>query len=137
MGKYYKEVSVKQIVTYLEEKQIDFEVDGNQDEIICGFSSLRNYREGTITWINSNSLEVPASVSVCIVQKGVDVKGKTQIVSNNSKGLFFTIIERFWGEDWELENLIGEGTVIGKNVFLGENVRIGCNCSIVDRKSVV
>lgn len=125
-----KKVSVRQIVDYLEEISADYEIYGNLDETIEGFSSLTSYKENTITWLKKDNIKIPPAISVCVVQQGIEVEACVRIVCPNSKEVFFSIIKNFWGNVNKENSHIGEGTVIGENVQIGEHVYIGCNCSI-------
>lgn len=125
-----KEVSVKQIVDYLEEISADYEICGDLNKVIEGFSSLSRYQKNTITWLKKDGMNVPDSIAVCVVQQGVAVDADVKITCLNAKAVFFSIIKKFWGNADELESCIGEGTIIGTNVQIGRCVYIGCNCSI-------
>lgn len=134
-----KIVSVKQIKSFLEKEGLPFRICGDLEKSITGFSSLPRYREGTITWNNAkNALsEFPPHVSVCVVQEGAHAESETQIISPNSKAVFFSILEHFWGDEQDDSiPAIGPGTVVSRNVQLGENVRIGCNCSLIGDISI-
>lgn len=134
-----KSVSVKQIKDFLERTGLPFSIYGDLEETVSGFSSLSRYREGTITWNNSKKelSEFPPHISVCVVQEGAPMEAQAQIVSPNSKAVFFSILENFWGDDQD-DNIpaIGPGTVVGPNVQIGDNVRIGCNCSLIGDISI-
>lgn len=132
-------VSVKQIKSFLEKEGLPFRICGDLDKTVTGFSSLPRYQEGTITWNNSkNALsEFPPHVSVCVVQEGTYMESEVQILSSNSKAVFFSILEHFWSDEQDDSiPAIGPGTVVGHNVQLGENVRIGCNCSLIGDISI-
>ena len=126
-------ITVKQIITYLDEKGFPYVVQGNALETVCGFSSLSRYRKGTITWINSpqKSFQPAVPVSACVIQEGADLCASARIITPQSKTVFFSVLEHFWPEicDNDMPD-IGPGSVIGPNVHIGENVKIGCNCSI-------
>lgn len=129
-----KSVSVNDIKLLLEKKCLPFRIQGNPQNIVDGFSSLSHYREGTITWNNSqkNLSVFTPHVSVCVVQEGIYMESDTQIISPNSKAVFFSILEHFWGDDRNDDlPAVGPGTVIGSNVHMEDNVRIGCNCSLI------
>lgn len=132
-------ITIKQITTYLEEKGLPYDVQGNPEEIVSGFSSLSHYRKGTLTWINSSEKTVETSVPVtaCIVQEGADINAGVKLITPQSKAVFFSVIEHFWSDiqDNNIPN-IGPGTVIGANVHIAENVKIGCNCSITGHVSI-
>lgn len=118
---------------------LPFSIHGDLTKTVNGFSSLPRYREGTITWNNSKKdlAEFPPHVSVCVVQEGAHMESDVQILSPNSKAVFFSILEHFWGDEQD-DSIpsIGPGTVVGHNVQLEENVRIGCNCSLIGDISI-
>lgn len=126
-------ITIKQITAYLKEQNFPHVIRGNPEETICGFSSLSRYREGTITWINSPQKSIPTSVpvSACVIQEGADTGAAVKIITPQSKAVFFSILEHFWGDsaDNDMPD-IGSGSVIGPHVHIGENVKIGYNCSI-------
>lgn len=125
-------VELKEVVDFLKKEKFDFKLVGKTDGIFLqGFSSLANYKAGTITWVKSekNWNDTNEKVLVCVVQEKVNIPCSIQIVSNDSKAVFFAILEHFFGGDTD-EKRIGEYTYIGDNVKLGKNVRIGNNCSI-------
>lgn len=123
---------ISDIVEYLEQEQLDFRVIGDINMKIVGFSSISKYTDGTITWIKNkeNLCKVIGKITACVVQEGVDVSCPVQIVSKESKAVFFAILEHFFDNQEQNAKMIGEYTYIGPNVILGENVRIGNNCSI-------
>lgn len=127
-------VKLEEIIEFLESERFDFELVGDAKNVsLQGFSSLSNYKVGTITWVKSekNWKEENDEVTVCVVQEGVKIPCARQIVSGSSKAIFFSILEHFWGADTAESKQIGAHTYIGSNVMLGENVRIGNNCSII------
>ncbi len=129
MGKIVK---IRDIENYLSGMKLDFEIEGNQEGIVSGFSSIENYHENTLTWVKSQD-KIPEKLSVfaCVVQRGVNIEAEVKIISENSKAIFFLILEQFWKDENESDEAIGKGTVIGKNVRLGDRVKIGCNCSVI------
>lgn len=129
MGKIVK---IRDIENYLSGMKLDFEIEGNQEGVVSGFSSIENYHENTLTWVKSQD-KIPEKLSVfaCVVQRGVNIEAEVKIISENSKAIFFLILEQFWKDENEGDEAIGKGTVIGKNVRLGDRVKIGCNCSII------
>lgn len=133
MEKAAKLVKAAEIEAYLKEKNFDFEMNGNREEMVSGFSSFDNYKERTLTWVKSQE-KIAATlpnISICVVQKNVKIEAKVKIISDNSKAIFFSIIENFWNSSNGCEWGIGKGSIVGENVQLGEKVQIGCNCSII------
>ena len=103
---------------------------GDPNVEIKGFSSLSNYKNGTITWINlKNPVDngVLMNIQCSVIQKGVSTHPKNYFVTEESKSFFFALLERFFSNS---DKGIAErqNTYIGESVVLGENVKIGCNC---------
>lgn len=123
---------IRQIEAFLDDKKIEYHTRTTGEVQVNGFSSLHNYREGTLTWIKSVDKwhEGMPEVALAIVQEGVELSLPNQIICTNSKAVFFSILEHFFAAPAEDEEPIGRNTVIGKHVTLGRNVKIGHNCSI-------
>lgn len=95
-----------------------------------GFSSLKNYKQGSLTWIGKKKA-IPeecnfSSILIAVVQKGIEIPVKNQIIASNSKEVFFDILKGLFSS--ETERLQNTGSVIGKDVQFGRDVVIGCNC---------
>ena len=127
-------VSVKNILDYLKDIEEEYIFYGDEKATIEGYSSLGNYKEGSITWIKKSE-NIPSGldtsiIKLAIVQKGEDVVTDNKIICNNSKKCFFSIIEKlFINETREIES-VGKGTYISPDVKLGKNVVIGHNCTL-------
>lgn len=132
-------ITIKQIAAYLKEKNFPCVIQGNPEETVCGFSSLSRYREGTITWVKSpqKNIQISVPVSACVIQEGSDLDAAARIITPQSKAVFFSVLEHFWGDSTDSDMPhIGPGSVIGPNVHIGKNVKIGCNCSITGDISI-
>lgn len=130
-----KEISIAQIEKYLEQQHYRFKIIGKQDNVIRGFSSLSKYKEDTMTWIKSNKVNILTNkntkIALCVVQEGAEIDAETKIITPDSKAVFFSLIDCFWGDDDLPKESVGKGTVIGAKVQIGKNVFIGTNCSII------
>lgn len=127
---------VQEILNWLSETGHKFTFRGDGSTEIGGFSSLDNYRPGTITWAKKeeNYIRYKESVdaiipTLIIQQSGIHTDALCTLTTDSSKEVFFAILHRFWGG--EIKNGgIGEGTVISGNVQVSGDVTIGCNCTI-------
>ena len=123
-------VKVKEILSYLDMNAVSYEFQGNPEVEIAGFSSLTNYKQATVTWVKKSIDDLrQREIALCILQEGEKAEAKAIIKTNNSKAVFFDIIEHFFADKMKAP-AIGKGTVIGERVKLGKNVIIGNNCSI-------
>ena len=134
-------MTISHILKFFEEKQIPFRFIGDESTEIVGFSSLKNYRDNTVTWAK-NSLAYQydfAEKLLVIVQDGLEINAKNIIISKQSKLAFFSLVE-YMAEEAEKEKHtdkgIGRGTVIGDCVRIGKNVVIGNNCVIDGNVSI-
>lgn len=128
-----KQVAVSEIINFLNREGFKFDVYGDLNYSIQGFSSIANYHEDSITWLKSEEMVYDRSrfIAVCVVQKGIKINANVVIESDESKNIFFAILDQFFSNDLDVEKVfIGEGSVIGTDVKIGKDVRIGCNCSI-------
>lgn len=132
-------MKIKEILDWLdaEKRSYSFEGDGSQE--VIGFSSLANYKEGTVTWIKRRE-NIPENadtqaIALAIVQKNHETNCPNQIITEESKAIFFGIIEHFFHQESTLPE-IGQGTYISPEVVIGKNVKIGHNC-VLDGKIVI
>ena len=130
-----KKVSLFKILQFLNDSHENYEFEVNQDTEVEGFSSLKNYKEGSITWIKSAG-NIPAgfdeSIDVAVIQSGESIPDsicvKNRIITLESKKIYFAILDELFVEKTEQIFQIGQGTYLSPNVKLGRNVSIGCNC---------
>lgn len=129
-----KNIKIKEILKYLESIDEIFCFTGNEEDSVNGFSSLAHYVAGSLTWVKAQkSVETCAdekSISLAIVQEGVEVEAINKITSKDSKRIFFNLIERFFVERHLPIAPIGQGTYISPQVKLGTGVTVGHNCTL-------
>ena len=147
-------MQIKEILERLKADNRPFTAAGNTEEEISGFSSIYNYRQGTITWLRHLSTldalesEAPPFYSCVITKTGAARVSniKCQIWTNDPKDVFFWIIDTFYGKEKEAgvspKADVEEGALIGQNVsigafsyissdaVIGDNCRIGSNITI-------
>lgn len=130
-------MKIKEILDYLDGNNENYLFIGDENTEINRFSSLNYYKSGSMTWIKNkeglskkNTLEV-RELNLAIIQKGIALQDtpKNYIVIDESKRIFFEILEHFYGDE-KTKDKIGEGTYISPKVKIGDNVIIGCNCTI-------
>lgn len=126
-------IKIKDILTFLQNKNIEFVFRGNSDDEINGFSSLYNYKEGTITWCKDIAFLTKAYEEIPYKLLVINSSNKDYGICDNCidtptpKKAFFSILEAFFKSMDELPD-IGQGTYVSKKVKLGKNVKIGYNC---------
>ncbi|NBI63096.1 hypothetical protein D3Z38_08500 [Clostridiales bacterium] len=132
-------MKIKDILDWLDAQDRSYSFEGDECQEVIGFSSLANYKEGTVTWIKKRE-NIPENadiqaIALAIVQKNHETNCPNQIITEESKAVFFGIIEHFFHQDSTLPK-IGQGTYISPEVVIGKNVKIGHNC-VLDGKIVI
>lgn len=130
-------MTIAEILQFLNDRGIQFEYKGDLGASVDGFSSLRNYKEGTLTWAkNKQAYQYEFDDKVLVVaQKGLAIDARNVIESEESKLAFFSLVEYMAEKNGQKNaedgNSIGAGSVIGEKVRIGRNVMIGCNCALL------
>lgn len=127
-------MKIGEIVSWLNDQNKRYVFKGSEEQDIHGFASLSNYKAGCITWIKKqesyNAEGRPEDIALAVIQSGVEVNIKNVITTDNSKELFFDILNHFWGSE-SIQGHIGDGTFVSENANIDPTATIGCNCSIV------
>lgn len=125
-------IKLQDIIDFLKKEKVKFEFIGDFNDTIIGFSSLGNYKPGTITWCKTDDdfdEKIKSGYKLLVSSKHKEGISDNCIVTVNPKAVFFPIIENFFQTENELPD-VGHGTYISSNVKIGKNVRIGYNCVI-------
>lgn len=135
-------MKIKELLEFLTARGEKFEFKGNENEEVYGFSSLKNYKRGTFTWIK-NSTYIPQGMNagectLIITQGDEELPCKNAIYSQMSKRVFFSLVEHFSdvNRTGEADFAIGNNTYIAPGASLGENIKIGHNCTIDGEVSI-
>lgn len=132
-------INIGEIISFLDKNEYSYSFTGDKNVLIEGFSSLGRYRKGTVTWIkNKDNLTLLGNVKTCdliVAQSDIKCDMPNVIYSENSKQIFFSIIEQFFSYD-STENKHRNNSIIDDSVVLGENVKIGYNCSILGNVAI-
>lgn len=123
---------IRDILEFLTTEGISYKFYGNENTEVDGFSSLKNYKRGSIAWINDRKnipvgFEIQSIALAFVATRIEDISN--QIESESSKRAFFATIEHFFSEE-KKQDPIGKYTYISEQVTLGKNVIIGHNCSL-------
>lgn len=151
-------VEIKEILSFLSEENIEYTFIGNENDIIEGFSTLFNYKEGTITFISTfyNFKDYVGNFQNKKIKLIITDPSEQQydcfensLIIERPTNKFFTILEGFFdsekgtdaltvhsGEMNERNSFISESAIIGDNVQIGfgcviePNVNIGDNTTL-------
>ncbi len=131
-----KKISAEALFEYLRTRDTSIEIHGNKNRDILGFSSLNNYKTGTITWIKkqvgANVCHLKLTAVVC--PPDAQTEAEVRFVTDNPKDVFFTAVEYL--ADPISASKIAPTAVFGKSVQIGENVSIGDYCCIGDNVQI-
>ncbi len=124
---------VSNILSWLHDNGIENSFEGDGSKEILGFSSLSNYKDNSITWIKNEEAYYnagkPSGIACAVVSKGVEVDFDNAIIVNDSKEVFFKILNRFWHNDVK-PNGIGNGSIVSEQSSIDKSAIIGNNCTI-------
>ncbi len=144
-------IRVKEILDFLNESEINYEVQGKESVQIRLFCPLNNLKDHCITWIRKGN-RIPVdelnrlNEMVLFAEKGMSCTGNdfTIIYVENVHRTFFRVTEYFFG-CLNPENItkkieksaiietedIGTGVYIGHHSFISKDVMIGNNVTIM------
>lgn len=134
-----EKVKIKDIITFLDGEEESYDFGGSLEDYITGFSSLSNYKDGTITWIkNEEFVEGNKSKNIKFVVLPILNNSNNEfdnyIITKNPKRIFFKILEFFYGEKQKFQ--IGFNNTISETANIDKNVSIGNNCTIGDNVKI-
>lgn len=126
-------ISIQDLLQWLDSRHYTYVFEGDAKREITGFSSIAEYREDTISWVQKEELYEsagrPEDIACAIVQGNIKVGFQNVVRTEFSKEIFFAILENFWGKR-KKEGNIGSGTVAEPGASIDSSVSIGCNCTI-------
>lgn len=141
-------IVISEIVNLLSGNGYKVKAEGNLSSSINGFSSLSNYKNGTITWVRNENYLIAANITEnqqfsCIVTPNClqsIPNAVCQLKTDDPKAVFFFILDHYWKED-TIETLsekafieegakIGPGTSVGPFSHISSKAVIGKNCHI-------
>lgn len=142
-----KEIKVINILDFLKECDYEFSFQGNENDIIRGFSTLFNYKEESMTFVSSLYnfkdyehlfkeknirliLSDPAEKTFDCFNNVIQVKKPTNA--------FFSILEYFFSDESNRSNnqitkdekIYKRNSIISEKALIGKNVKIGIGCVI-------
>ena len=128
-------IDIRSIREFLNNSSIRHEYIGNDTINIKTYSLPDNIKSNSIMWVKDSNKAKKYDLSqykdVLIVTSSVDelplIDGNF-LVSDNSKELFFSILNHFFSEE-RMKNFIGNSSTVETNQ-IGKNVYIGHNCYI-------
>lgn len=138
-------VNVGDILEFLDTNQHEYKFVGDSKLQLTGFSLPTNLQENHIIWVKAPEKFCSRDMNlsnILIVSNECFVlaEGQNVIVSNNSKAIFFAILEKFFSKNkrkFGIESSaivktdkIGGNIYIGHNSYIDEDVELGDNVII-------
>lgn len=141
-----KKIEIKELLNFLNQKKIEYDFFGNENEQIEGFSTLFSYKEGTMTFISTlykfadyKKDFIDKQVQLIIIDPSEmrDECFKNTLQISKPTNVFFAILEHFFNDEKNDDIPISDirlGTeqksYISKNAKIGKNVKTGVGCVI-------
>lgn len=128
-------ISVKQIIQYLLANGFAPEFKGDENILVNGFSSIKNYKQGNITWVKSEEFIKDyvgiENIQLIIAEKGIETHNQNTIYVSHGKKAFFDILHEFFSIKRKPVDH-KQTSYISPDASIGNNVQIGYNCFICD-----
>ncbi len=125
--------SIKDVQSFLENSNIEYEYSGNCEKELLGFSAFNNYEEGTVTWIRGMKDAVDrdfSKLSLAIVPNDFFRNYDNFIYTENPRYVFFLLIKYFEEKNKKTIKRRGDNISIADNAEIDESVIIGNCCTI-------
>lgn len=147
----FDEISINDILKFLESKNYIFSFYGDKDDVIKGFSTLFNYKEKTITFVSSlnkfsdyTDMFKEKRIQLIITDPSENINDCfiNTIQVEKPKQAFFSILDQFYDSDSkdstinEKPSTIDKHSVVSSNASIGDNVNIGFGCVIEENVSI-
>lgn len=130
-------ISINDILNYLKSNNYKYNFYGNKDNIINGYSSIKNYKPNSITWFKNKSKfsiinkDLVKNIGLAVVPFGLgDIDIENYIEVENPKEVFFAVLENFFESSEKVS--IGKNSIISSKACISTNIFIGNNCVIDD-----
>lgn len=138
-------LNIQEILSLLESRGIDFSYSGDHVFEIVSFSSIKEPKPRTITWIKSEDYLIFLDKADCNLKEILlvapdnlkDRLEKTNVIfCRQPKQVYFTVLNHFFApkdeEEFRGKNSVIETDIIGKNVRIGHNCFVGRDVEIGD-----
>lgn len=128
-------IKISEIISFLKENSISHNYFGDQNLTINKYSVPDNIMNNSIVWIKDqniterlNLVEYENILIVTSCYERCKMPYGNFLIANNSKELFFSIINQFFVENIK-KSYIGKNSII-ETIQIGKDVFIGNNCYI-------
>lgn len=147
-------IELNSILNFLKNSGLEYKYCGRNDIKINRYSSLKNIRNNSITWVKNQSyykeeLFIGLKEVLLVVNSDIDETDNKDIgfiICNNPKEVFFSILKEFFKQQEYIDfiapsavvetKLIGHNVYIGHNAYVSKNVKIGNNVVIKNNVSI-
>lgn len=122
-------ITIKEIIDFLKQSNIDFCFNGDENFAVAGFCQLDNQKQNHITWIKNDFPQSVVARDDVLYVCGHFLEGKVKnsLLCDQPKNLFFSILNHFF-ENAEKREISQKAVVLTNSI--GKNVSIGPNCFI-------
>ncbi|MEQ8190917.1 MAG: UDP-3-O-(3-hydroxymyristoyl)glucosamine N-acyltransferase [Candidatus Eremiobacterota bacterium] len=137
-----KAVRIAEILSFLNKIEERYSFNGDENDVILGYSSLYEYKSNTITWLRSNENYKAAKETIFEPMKLIvapeEFPGYKDcsncIKTEDPHRVFFYILKEFFSEEEHYG--IGKNNIISPSAIIADHVFIGNNCVIGERSEI-
>ena len=128
-----RQIPISEILDFLKNEGTEVHYQGSGEVAVCSMTSLQELTDHSICWIKNKSfatdtiLEQLKGLGQTVVVCPFAIEGANCIVTDYPKGVFFKILNHFFGSDFE--HVISDRAVV-ETEDIGNNVHIGPHCHI-------
>ena len=128
-------IQICEVLRFLEKQELKYEFEGNEEDYLEGFSTIYEYKKGTITWIKNGEkykeyVGIVENIRLLVIGEDIlsDIKPENAIITENPKFAFFVILKEFFTH--KEKAMLGCNCCIADTAEIKENVSLGNNCVI-------
>lgn len=123
-----RSIRAKEIYNYMTKfLKLEVNYQGDLETLVEGFSSLKSYCPGTLTWSKCKESD-SRHITALITKEKNCLNSAIVFYTQYPKYAFFSCMDYFWGKKGDPTTQIGQGTYISEDVKIGNGVKIGHNC---------
>ena len=133
------EVVIDDIIGFLDQQGYNFNFTGNKADKVNDFSTLFNYKEGSLTFVSSlndfgDYIRMFEDKKIQLIITGFKEKNydcfENTIQVEKPKSVFFSILEHFFNEDSNDDSITNNPEAYKRRSFISDKATIGRNVKI-------
>ena len=147
-------ITVREMISYLDDLHIENEYRGNEAVTVSGFCSVTNINDASLTWVKKidefDFYSIPSSDQIVIItgvpERTVIPPEYNVIICSNPKEAFFGLLNHFWGKSKATgiaptavieTDKVGADVSIGHHCYIGPEVEIDDGATIEPNSTII